>query len=113
MQINSKKNFIIYSVVLFAALAVFNMISRNKFFRWDLTDNKMYSLSESSKSVVDKIDDLMTLKVYFSNNLPGEYGNNRRYLQDILEEYAAFSDGNLTFEFYDPETDEDLQSDAR
>ena len=83
------------------------------FFRWDLTDNKMYSLSESSKSVVSKIDDLMTLKVYFSNNLPGEYGNNRRYLQDILEEYAAYSDGNLTFEFYEPETDEDLQADAQ
>jgi gliding-associated putative ABC transporter substrate-binding component GldG len=113
MQINSKKNFIIYSFVLFAVLVLLNMISRNKFFRWDLTDNKMYSLSESSKSVVSKIDDLMTLKVYFSNNLPGEYGNNRRYLQDILEEYAAFSDGNLTFEFYEPETDEDLQTDAQ
>ena len=113
MQTHSKKNFIIYSVVLFAALVVFNMISRNMFFRWDLTDNKMYSLSESSKSVVSKIDDLMTLKVYFSNNLPGEYGNNRRYLQDILEEYAAYSDGNLTFEFYEPETDEDLQADAQ
>jgi gliding-associated putative ABC transporter substrate-binding component GldG len=113
MQTHSKKNFIIYSVVLFAALVVFNMISRNMFFRWDLTDNKMYSLSESSKSVVSKIDDLMTLKVYFSNNLPGEYGNNRRYLQDILEEYAAYSDGNLTFEFYEPEADEDLQTDAQ
>jgi len=113
MQINSKKNFITYSLVLFFVLVVLNMISRNMFFRWDLTDNKMYSLSDSSKSVVSKIDDLMTLKVYFSNNLPGEYGNNRRYLQDILEEYAAYSDGNLTFEFYEPESDEDLQSDAQ
>ena len=113
MQIDSKKNFIIYSVTLVAALVVLNLISRNKFHRLDLTDNKMYSLSDSSKSVVSKIDDLMTLKVYFSNNLPGEYGNNRRYLQDILEEYAAYSDGNLTFEFYEPETDEDLQADAQ
>ena len=63
------------------------------FFRWDLTDNKMYSLSESSKSVVSKIDDRLTMKGYFSDNLPGEYGNNRRYLQDILEEYAAYSSG--------------------
>ena len=55
MHINSKKNFIVYSIVLFAVLIVFNMISRNMFFRWDLTDNKMYSLSESSKSVVSKI----------------------------------------------------------
>ncbi len=113
MNIDSKKNFIFYSLALFAVLLLLNLISRNKFFRWDLTDNKMYSLSDSSKSVVSKIDDLMTLKVYFSNNLPGEYGNNRRYLQDILEEYAAYSDGNLTFEFYEPDSDEDLQDDAQ
>ena len=113
MNINSKKNFIFYSLAIFAVLLLLNLISRNMFFRWDLTDNKMYSLSDSSKSVVNKIDDLMTLKVYFSNNLPGEYGNNRRYLQDILEEYAAYSNGNLTFEFYEPDSDEDLQTDAQ
>ena len=72
MQTHSKKNFIIYSVVLFTVLVLFNMISRNMFFRWDLTDNKMYSLSESSKSVVSKIDDLMTLKVYFFFFFSGE-----------------------------------------
>ena len=100
MKANSKKNFIIYSIVLFASLVVFNMISWNMFFRWDLTDNKMYSLSESSKSVVSKIDDRLIMKVYFSDNLPGEYGNNERYLQDILEEYAAYSNGNIYFEFF-------------
>ncbi len=53
----------------------------------------MYSLSSSTKKVIGRIDDLLNVKVYFSDNLPGEYGNNRRYLQDILEEYAAISKG--------------------
>ena len=69
----------------------------------------MYSLSSSSQSVISKIDDLMTIKVYFSNDLPGNYANNRRYLQDILEEYIAYSKGNLRFEFIDPSSDEDMQ----
>ena len=59
----------------------------------------MFSLSTSSKSVIKEIDDLLTMKVYFSDDLPGEYANNRRYLQDILEEYAAISKGNIKFEF--------------
>jgi len=113
MSIDNKKSFIIYTTTLVAILILLNLIGRDLFFRLDLTDNKMYSLSKSSKSVVSKIDDLMTLKVYFSNNLPGQYGNNRRYLQDILEEYKAYSNGKIHFEFFEPETNEDLQNDAQ
>ena len=100
-NIDYKKSVLIPGVILFLILFLLNGISRNKFFRLDLTDNDMYSLSTSSESVVEQVDDLLTMKVYFSDDLPGEYANNRRYLQDILEEYAAFSDGNIRFEFLD------------
>ena len=53
------------------------------------------------------------MKIYFSDNLPGEYGNNRRYLQDILEEYAAYSNGNIHFEFYRPDDDDKMKEDAQ
>ncbi len=113
MRINNKKSFITYMIVAIVGLILINMISRNWFFRLDFTDNGMYSLSPSSKSVVDKIDDIFTMKVYFSDDLPGEYANNRRYLQDILEEYAAFSGGNIRFEFYQPDNDDKLEQEAQ
>ena len=113
MAARDKKTFVTYIGIIGAILIILNIISRNVFFRWDLTDNKMYSLSESSKSVVEKIDDRLTMKVYFSDNLPGEYGNNRRYLQDILEEYAAHSSGNIHFEFYHTDDDEKMKEDAQ
>ncbi len=113
MTVNNKKSFLIFIVITIAAVILLNMISKNWFFRWDFTENNMYSLSDSSKKVLDKIDDLLTMKVYFSENLPGEYGNNRRYLQDILEEYEAFSDGNIRFEFFPPENDEKLEEEAQ
>ncbi len=108
-----KKSFSVPVLVLAASLILLNLISRNWFDRIDLTDNKMYTLSSSSRSVVKKIDDLMTMKVFFSNNLPGEYGNNRRYLQDILEEYAAYSKGNIRFEFNTPEDNEEIGQEAQ
>jgi len=113
ITVNNKKSFILYVAGVLIAVVLVNMISRNWFFRLDFTDNKMYSISQSSKKVLDKIDDLMTLKVYFSDNLPGDYGNNRRYLQDILEEYEAFSGGNIRFEFYPPEDDVKLEEEAQ
>ena len=113
MNTQNKKTFLIYITIIGAILIIINIVSRNWFFRLDLTENKLYSLSESSKSVVSKIDDRLTMKGYFSDNLPGEYGNNRRYLQDILEEYAAYSNGNIHFEFYHTDDDEKMQEDAQ
>ena len=111
MGAQNKKSFLTYIGIVVAILIIVNIVSRNMFFRWDLTENKMYSLSDSSKSVVGKIDDRLTMKVYFSDNLPGEYGNNRRYLQDILEEYVAYSNGNIHFELI-PD-DEKMQENAQ
>ncbi|MAR29537.1 MAG: hypothetical protein CMG24_01170 [Candidatus Marinimicrobia bacterium] len=113
MKIDNKKSFLIFTAILITSLILINLISRNIFHRFDLTDTKMYSLSESSQSIIKKIDDLMTIKVYFSNDLPGDYANNKRYLQDILEEYAAYSKGKLRFEFTDPSSSEDMQLNAQ
>ena len=85
MNTQNKKSFITYIGIVAAILVIFNVVSRNWFFRLDLTENKMYSLSESSKSVVSKIDDRLTMKVYFSDNLPGEYGNNKLSGIDISD----------------------------
>ena len=113
MKLNNKKSTLIFSAIVLIAVIFINLIGRNVFKRFDLTDNKMYSLSSSSKSVVSKIDDIFTIKVYFSNDLPAQYSNNKRYLQDILEEYTAYSSGNLRFEFYSPDDDEKLGEDAQ
>ena len=75
MLVKNKKSLTIYLTVLAAILLLLNLISRNWYKRFDLTDNKMYSLSKSSEDIVDKIDDLLTMKVYFSDDLPGDLSN--------------------------------------
>ena len=65
MLVKNKNTLTIYLAVLVGALLLLNLISRNWYKRFDLTDNKMYSLSKSSEDIVDKIDDLLTMKVYF------------------------------------------------
>ena len=78
MNLNNKKSTLIFSAIVLIAVIFINLIGRNVFNRFDLTDNKMYSLSSSSKSVVKKIDDIFTIKVYFSEDLPAQYANNKR-----------------------------------
>lgn len=113
MLTKNKNSFLITTGGLIVGLFLLNIISRDIFHRFDLTDTKMYSLSSSSKSIVSKVDDLLTMKVYFSENLPNELGNTRRFLQDILEEFGAHSGGNIRFFFHNPESDSDLEQQAQ
>ena len=71
-KIDLKRSVIAPGLVLFTTLFLLNTISTSRFFRIDLTDNNIFSLSTSSKSVIKDVDDLLTMKVYFSDDLPGE-----------------------------------------
>ncbi|MCZ6636233.1 MAG: Gldg family protein [bacterium] len=112
-SVQNKRTFVIYLVVAIGMVVLLNLVARSWFFRLDLTEGQIFSLSSSSQTVLKKVDDLLIAKVYFSDNLPGQYGNTRRYLQDILEEYAAYSGGNFHFEFYSPDDDEKLSLEAQ
>ena len=51
---------------------------------------------------MQSLDDRVTVKAYFTEDLPAPYNNHRRLLLDQLNEYRAYSRGNLQFEFVDP-----------
>jgi gliding-associated putative ABC transporter substrate-binding component GldG len=43
------------------------------------------------------------VKAYFTEDLPAPYNNNRRAVLDILNDYKAYSKGNLQYEFINPQ----------
>ena len=89
--------FLIYLVVI----VLLNVAGQTLFFRWDLTGNKIYSLSETSREVVATLREPLTIKVFFTNNLPAPHNNTERYLRDLLEEYALNANRNFNFTFFD------------
>ena len=113
MQVNNKQSFYIYSFIVFAIILVINLIAFNRPMRIDLTDNQIFTLSQSTKSVIDKIEDNLVVSIYFSNDLPSVLSNNSRFIQDILEEYQASSNGKIRFEFKDPDNDDVAKNDAQ
>jgi len=108
-----KKKITIDLIILIAILIFINLISITVFKRFDLSKGKIYSLSSSSKTAVKELEDRLIIKAYFSKNMPGEYADSRRFVQDILSEYQAYSQGNLEFEFLDPADEQELKKEAQ
>ncbi len=104
----TKTNLGITVIIIIGILAVINFFSYQIFHRWDLTQNKDYSISKVSKRAVGELDDIVNIKVYFSKNLPSQYITLHQEVGDILDEYANYANGKIRVEFIDPADDEDL-----
>ena len=114
MQDNLKKKInkadtSITALFLIGIIIAVNFLSYQLFFRWDLTQNKVYSISKVSKNTVGKLDDIVNVKAYFSENLPGQLFSLRQEVEDILDEYQNYSNGKIKIEYIDPNDDEETQ----
>ena len=83
------------------AVVLLNMVAARCFFRADLTQAKPYSLSSASREVVGNLEEPMSIKVFFSKNLPAPYSNVEQYLKDLLSEYKTSAGKKFTYEFFD------------
>jgi len=99
---------ILYILIVLAILAVVNYIALSAFYRIDLTENRVYSISKATKTALKKLDDVVSIQVYFSKELPPQLVELRREVKDILDEYTAYAGTNLSIEFIDPEDDPEL-----
>jgi len=87
------------------AIVLINIAGITLFFRMDLTENKLFSISEASQKVVATLSEPLTIKVFFSKNLPAPHNNTERYLHDLLEEYAIHANNFFNYRFYDMSSD--------
>ncbi len=83
-------------------IVLINLIGLKLYFRFDLTSNSAYSLSETSREVLSSLKSPLTVRVFFSEDLPAPYNNVERYLRDLLEEYADYGGRNFQYRFINP-----------
>jgi gliding-associated putative ABC transporter substrate-binding component GldG len=105
-------NVLLYSMFVVGAVVVVNLLSTRVFGRIDLTEHKVYTLSQPSKDLVKKLPDYMTVKAFMSNDLPPELKTVSRYVRDLIDEYKTSSGGKFRWEAIDPGTDKKLEEEA-
>jgi ABC-type uncharacterized transport system involved in gliding motility auxiliary subunit len=73
--------------------------------RFDLTKRGLYSLSVGTHRTLNRLNDQMTVTVYWTPNQPPP-ANDERLLREQLEEYAAASNGNIVLRYVTTDNDE-------
>jgi len=71
----------------------------------DLTENKLYTLSEGTKEVIKEIDEPITFKLYYSptfGEISPSHGNYFKRVKELLENFALASNGKIILNLINP-----------
>jgi hypothetical protein len=68
-------------------LAAMNFWADRLFARWDLTSDRRYSLSPSTRDLLASLPDTVRVRFYLTPGLPQPYETHGRFVRDLLAEY--------------------------
>lgn len=74
--------------------------------RIDLTEDRLFTISDGTRAVLAEIDEPIELRVYYSSSLDRMgpfYANYLRRLRDLLDAYARIANGKLVVKWFDPQ----------
>jgi len=105
---------LITATVLIAANLLAANLWLNKIgaLRVDLTENREYSLSQTSRDLITNLSDPLTLRGYFSEKTHPLLSPLVPRIKDLLQEYAIASGGRVKVDFVDPKYDPAQEAEA-
>ena len=99
------KSKILFIVSIFAAVILFNIIGNSVFKRFDLTKDKRYTLSKTTKDIVDSVDTPLIIDVFLEGNLPSDFKLLQTETKQLIEEFQTIN-SLVKVNYIDPLADE-------
>lgn len=89
-------------LIFLCVVVVFLIFTRTLFFRFDLTEEKRYSISRASKDFVANVHEPLTVLLYLDGDLDANMLRLRRATEDMVRELNMYSPEQLVVELVNP-----------
>ena len=99
------------ALILVAANFIFSALNA----RVDLTEGRVYTLSEGTRSILAKLEAPVRIRLYYSQGstaVPPGLKTFAGRVEDVLNEFKAASNGKVIIEKFNPEPDSDAEESA-
>lgn len=105
--IKSDKSDFVFFVI---AVVLFNIVIFNAHLRLDITKERTYTLSEASRAALKSLHSPLSVKVFFSKDLPTTYNGVSQFIRDILVEYKGVDSKNFDYTIFDMSKPESVKA---
>ncbi len=100
--VTRKSQAVVQLLILAAVLVLINIVAYHFHVKADLTSEKRYTLSPSTKRLLKGLDDVVTVKVYLKGKFPAGFQKLSGATRELLQGFREVAGGNLQFEFVNP-----------
>jgi gliding motility-associatede transport system auxiliary component len=100
-------------IIVAAIVVLINSISNFVYYRVDLTQGKIFSISKATKKIVAGLEDPVIIKLFYSKELPPQVKVYKNYVVDLLKEYENASKGKVNISFVNVDQNEPNREEAR
>ncbi len=106
------KNKFVVALLIIGGIVFFNIAASFVFFRLDLTEEKRFSLSDATQSLLENLSNEdstdVFVKVYLDGEeLPGGFERLKRAVTETLEEFKVYGGTNINYKFINPNAETD------
>ncbi|MEK9165582.1 MAG: GldG family protein, partial [Patescibacteria group bacterium] len=112
-KLKSSTDFYSQIALILAIVLLANLIFALAPWRFDITEARVYSVSQVTKKTLKDLDDIVTIKAYFTKDLPGYLITVRQQVKDILAEYKNYGAGKIIIKFLNPNASPELEQEAK
>lgn len=105
-----RQNILELSLLLIVVVLV-NLVGSYVYHRFDLTQEKRFTISSGTKTYLKELKDIVYIKVYLGdNNLPAGFGRLQKATRELLDEFKVWGRKNIEFEFVNPSESPDQKT---
>lgn len=101
-----KKNKIVYIIILLVGVIAVNVLSQSFYKRFDLTKDNRYTLSNTTKDIINRIETPLIIDVFLQGDLPSEFKLLQTETKQLIEEFQTLN-SLISVNYIDPLADEE------
>jgi gliding-associated putative ABC transporter substrate-binding component GldG len=98
-------------LILITLFVLVNLGMRHQIFRWDLTEEKRYSMNVATINLLQNLEEPVYVEVYLAGDINAEFSRLQTAIKQTLEQFKTYAYGNLQYSFINP--DEASSANAR
>ena len=97
----NRRNHITRFAINLAIIILVAIIGTLTFIRWDLTEEKRYSLTPATITLLENLDNKVLIKVYLKGDYPADFKRLENATRELLIELRSYSN-NIEYQFINP-----------
>lgn len=100
--LGKRSNTILSLLIFIGIVLAINLLGNSFFQRFDLTKEKRFTLTKSTKTVLKNLDDVVFVQVFLEGEFPAGFKRLKNGTVEMLNEFRSYAGSNLQFEFVNP-----------